>query len=205
MTDQIPRRTADADRDPLEKADLAVVEEVARRRRHPLVRFAGMLSEIADQPQLAAVCCLTLAAGLLRGDRRLAETGLRMVSAHALATLAKSWIKNRVHRTRPHVALDEGRYEMRLGDGKNGNEKSFPSGHTAGAFAVARVAADRYPGIATPAYGLAAAISLVQVPRGKHYPTDLAAGLMIGLAAGSLVRVGFSALRRAEVASWEAR
>lgn len=175
----------------VEKADVAVAAKAAGNRDRPLVRFAGTLSEIADQPQLAAVCGLTILAGLLRRDARLAGTGMRMLAAHGLAAFAKGWIKDRVNRTRPQVLVEEDRYEMRPGTSKDGRDRSFPSGHTAGAVAVAASLIRDYPLASVPAFGLAAAIAAIQVPRGNHYPGDLAAGLAIGLAAAGTVDLGF--------------
>jgi undecaprenyl-diphosphatase len=176
----------------LHEADIDAATKAAKHRRHPLVQIAGTLSEIADQPQLAAVCGLTLAAGLARGDRRLARTGIRMLLAHALATAGKTWVKDSVVRTRPFVLLDEGRYEVRRGKGKGSEEASFPSGHTAGAVAVACAVVREYPVLGVPAFGAAAAIAAIQVPRAKHYPADLAAGLLVGLAAGAVANLGVS-------------
>ncbi len=183
----------------LEAAELAVVDAVAGGRRHPLMRLVGAVSEIADQPPLFALCGLTTAAGFIRGDRRLLGAGVAMLVAHSLATWVKGLVKDAVNRTRPHKALDEGRYEMRPGTSRDGNERSFPSGHTAGAVAVAVALAGSYPRAAVPAYGLAAAVAAVQVPRGKHYPTDLVAGLLIGVAAGMAGRGVLQLLRSAPV------
>jgi membrane-associated phospholipid phosphatase len=44
-----------------------------------------------------------------------------------------------------------------------------------------------YPQARTVAYGAAAAIALVQIPRGAHYPTDVAAGALVGVAAEAAV------------------
>jgi membrane-associated phospholipid phosphatase len=49
--------------------------------------------------------------------------------------------------------------------------------------AVARV----YPEVRGPAYMAAAFVGVVQVPRGAHYPLDVAAGTLVGLAAEALV------------------
>ena len=187
---------SDEDVSDLEAAELAVVDKAARQRRHPVMRWAGALSEIADQPPLFAICGATLLAGLWRRDPRLARTGFQMLLAETLATLAKGAIKDAVNRTRPNVALEEGRYEMRPGKSRDGRDRSFPSGHTAGAVSVAMVVAGNYPAAAVPAYGLATAASLVQVPRGKHYPSDLLAGLLIGVAAGAAARCASRLLRR---------
>lgn len=183
---------AGADTNTVEDADLAVAEAAADGRHHPLVRFAGMLSEVADQPQLATVCSAILIAGLVRRDARMARTGLRMLAAFGLATWGKGLVKHSVKRTRPFVLLDEGRYEMRSGGAKESKEGSFPSGHTAGAVAVAGAGAREYPSLKHAAYGTAAAIALIQVPRGKHYSSDLAAGLAIGLAASFAANLGIS-------------
>ncbi|WP_182084031.1 phosphatase PAP2 family protein [Aureimonas sp. ME7] len=179
----------------LEAIDRSIGEEMAEARHHPAVRFLGWLSEIADQPQLASVCGLTVLLGLVRRDERLAATGLQMLGAHALATFAKSCLKRAINRTRPKVAVEEGRYEMELGTSRNGDDQSFPSGHTAGAVAVAGVVALRHPAAALPACALALGVSAIQVPRGKHYPGDLAAGVAIGVLASGLVLAVSKAIR----------
>lgn len=191
------RKTQDDPPSDIETVDLAVTEKVSRRRHHPVMRFLGTLSEAADQPQLATLCVLTIVTGLARGKRRMAVTGAQMLAAHALATGIKSAIKHRVDRTRPHVAFETGRYEMCEGEKRDGDACSFPSGHTAGAVAVAGVVAVRYPNLAVPASGLAAAASILQVPRAKHYPTDLAAGALIGVVSAGLALGALSVLRRA--------
>jgi membrane-associated phospholipid phosphatase len=43
--------------------------------------------------------------------------------------------------------------------------------------------ARRYPSAAVPAYIAAAGIAAAQVPRCAHYPSDIAAGVLVGLAA----------------------
>ncbi|WP_161992789.1 phosphatase PAP2 family protein [Aureimonas leprariae] len=177
---------SNAEPDDLEDLDRQVAERAARRRHHPVIRALGWISEIADQPQLAAVCGVTALVGIVRGDRRLAGTSVLMLAGHGLATFAKSILKRRINRTRPHVAVEEGRYEMGPGRSQNSDDQSFPSGHTASAVAVAGIVSVRYPAAALPASALAVAVSAIQVPRGKHYPGDLAAGLAIGIVSAGL-------------------
>ena len=170
------------ERHPVEKADIRVTEAVADARHQPLVRAAGWVSELADQPPLRAITAATVTAGLLRRDPRLVRAGVRMLAAHTLATWAKSAIKARVDRTRPDHAL-ETRYRMEKGSAREHELSSFPSGHTAGALSVTQALARDYP--ATRATGLAAsaAVALVQIPRCKHFVSDVAAGAAIGWAA----------------------
>ena len=192
-----PRAPAPDEISEVERFDLDVAVEVRHQHRNPFVRWAGKASEIADQPQLLAVCGCVVAAGLLGGRPALTRTGLRMLAAFGIATGMKSWLKARIRRTRPKAALDKGRYEMEAAESHDGDEGSFPSGHTAGAVAVAGAVASEHPRLALPAFGLAAAIAAIQVPRGKHYPSDLAAGFAVGLAATALAAALFAGLDRA--------
>ena len=190
MTDcEVPQEIPDAppDANPVEKADVAVAKAMAPASRTPLVHALGTLSEIGDQPPMRILCAGVIAAGLLRGDVRLAGAGIRMLAAHSIATWAKTWVKNRVDRTRPAVLVEEGRYDMAPGTSGKHDESSFPSGHTAGAVAAAGALARVYPALRVPAYGTAALVALMQIPRCKHYPSDVGAGAALGLASAALV------------------
>jgi membrane-associated phospholipid phosphatase len=137
-----------------------------------------------------------LAFGVFAGNRRATEAGARMVGSLVLATLIKTGLKRLVARTRPNVLLEEGRYEVEPFGPDEGPWHSFPSGHTAGSVAVSRAAGRVYPEVRTAAYTAAAAIALVQIPRGAHYPTDVAAGAIVGLAAEAVVdRIAHHLLR----------
>src|ERR1044072_417286 len=125
---------------------------------------------------MLAISGAVLGAGLLRRDRRMGRTGVRMIAAHLLATAAKNFVKRRVDRTRPNVLVQEGRYEMTPGDKRAKADTSFPSGHSAGAVAVARPFPRDYPEYAVAANLAAATIALAQIPRCAHYPTDVGAG-----------------------------
>lgn len=181
-----------------EKADLKAAEAAARWQRHPVVRVAGWASELADQPPLLTLCAATVAAGLVRRDRHLAATGARMLAAAGLAIVIKDRAKHATDRTRPHVVVVEGEdYEMREGRGTGDGELgSFPSGHTAGALAVARAVARGYPEWQAAAHGAAALVAAVQIPRCAHYPTDIGAGALIGWLAEAAVTGAERLVRR---------
>ncbi|WP_210528866.1 phosphatase PAP2 family protein [Rubellimicrobium arenae] len=170
----------------VENADRAVAEDAARVRQHPVTHALGQLSEVADQPPMFALGALTLAAGLVAGERRVAEAGGRLLASVALATALKSTVKNIVTRTRPYVLAEEGRYESGLQGPVGKHYNSFPSGHTADAVAAARAVARVYPEAAIPAYGAAAAVAAIQIPRCTHYPSDVGAGALVGVAAEAI-------------------
>ncbi|MGH2621080.1 MAG: phosphatase PAP2 family protein, partial [Anaerolineales bacterium] len=64
---------------------------------------------------------------------------------------------------------------------------SFPSGHAAASFAVAAVLARRFPRARWLLYGAASVVALSRVARGSHFPTDVVAGVGLGLVAGYVV------------------
>jgi undecaprenyl-diphosphatase len=68
---------------------------------------------------------------------------------------------------------------------------SFPSGHTATAFAAAAVVGAIYPRLRWPLYTLATLIGVSRIYLGVHFALDVAAGAILGLSIGlGLVWVG---------------
>lgn len=179
----------------VEKADIAVAEAAGKVRDAPILKVLGKASEIADQPPLAAISLATVAAGLVLRRPAIALTGLRMLAAHAAATGMKAMVKRSVDRTRPDMLVDEGQYEAGAGTRNEPRYNSFPSGHTAGAVAVAEAIARTFPRGAWPARAWAVGIAALQVPRCAHYPSDVGAGAAIGVAGDRVVRLAERALR----------
>ncbi len=173
---------------PLMRYDRAVADAAANFRNTPAMKILGPASDIADQWQLFTICVATIGAGGLRRDRKLVATGVHMTLAMLAATALKNLVKGRIDRTRPIVVVQGGQYIFQHGDHDVTELNSFPSGHTAGAVAVAWAIACQYPSTKLIALGTAAAIAGIQIPRAKHYPIDLAAGALVGLVAGAAAR-----------------
>ena len=172
----------------LVQADETAAEAVLPYEKSLPVRLLEHVADLGDQPPMRILCGSVIAVGLIGGDRRLAGAGLRMLAAHTLATLVKDAVKRRVDRTRPRSAAQPGKdARLRPGDSEAKEETSFPSGHSAGAAAVARAFARSYPEHAAPACAAAGLLALAQIPRCAHYPTDVGAGIAIGLAAEKAV------------------
>lgn len=170
----------------IEKADIAVAERLAPHRHDPAVRAAAKASEVADQLPLIALSGAVLVAGILVGRPTVARTGRDMMASALAAALLKTIVKKSVSRTRPHLLLDKGLYEVGPEGPDEGPWHSFPSGHTAGAVAAARAVARNYPPYSLLAYAAAAGVGAAQIPRAAHYPSDVAAGTLVGLAADAL-------------------
>jgi membrane-associated phospholipid phosphatase len=175
------------------KADARIVRAVAPQPGGVAEKIAGTLGKMGDQPELRTLSAIAIAGGLLSANRRLLRAGIRMLLAHELATLGKNMVKDEFDRTRPHSARSDGQRKVKPGHRSAKSETSFPSGHSAGSMAVARALGREYPGQQVPALAAAAVVGGLQVPRLNHYPTDVMAGMLVGVvseAAANLVFAG---------------
>jgi membrane-associated phospholipid phosphatase len=117
---------------------------------------AGNVLEVALP---AAALCVSACKKDLKGMLQLAE-------AFAVTEIVTQGLKYTVRETRP-----------------NGGAHSFPSGHTSAAFCGAAYLDIRYGDTwGVPAYALAALTGWSRIESENHYPWDVAAGAVIGVA-----------------------
>ena len=190
--------------DALMDVDAAAREAVLPYRESAAVDALAWYSELGDQPQMRMLCGGLFAAGFLRGDGRMMRAGARMLAAHTLATMAKNFVKRRIDRTRPRNAEGEHGHKIKPGRNTSKEETSFPSGHSAGAIAVAQAFSREFPEYGVPAFAGAGLIALAQIPRCAHYPTDVGAGLAIGSAAEVAVDAAFRSVFKFDTSPPEA-
>lgn len=172
--------------DAVADADAAVTDVAAPYRQTRAMRGVGLISDIGDQPPMRTLCAAVIAAGLAGGYGRLTRAGVRMLAAHTLATWGKDFIKERVDRTRPRSRGTGEGHKPRPGNSRAKEERSFPSGHSAGAAAVAMAYAREFPEHRAAALAAAGVVALAQVPRCAHYPTDIGVGVAIGVGAEAM-------------------
>jgi undecaprenyl-diphosphatase len=150
---------------------------LAVRRFHSPVRtaVARTLTRAGDGRSWAALglCCLATRTSL--GT----HLGLRIATATLGATAITQLLKRGLSRARPDVSIAG--FEPLA---ENPDRFSFPSGHTAAAFAVAAALAGEPATLGPLALLLAVGIGLSRVYLGAHYPLDVGAGALLGVLAG---------------------
>lgn len=167
--------------DELRQLDAAVYEAIAATSTPSLDVPLRRLSDTANYSVLWLGVSAVLAATRGVRGRRAAVTGL--ISVGVTSLLVNQGVKRLADRPRPdrdgsvaetrHVQMPE--------------STSFPSGHSASAFAFATAVARELPIHGAVLRFLAAAVAYSRVHTGVHYPGDAIIGSLIGAGVGSFV------------------
>ena len=187
LADPARRRVADTLRQ-IGAVDQAVYEAVATVPAPALDVAMRRLSTAADHSRvwLAIAACIALTGP---AGRRSATRGLLAVGVtSAIVNLGAKSLSRR-HRPDRVTAAVPGTRHVAMP-----SSTSFPSGHSACAFAFATAFSRDSPWLAIVMQFLAGAVAYSRVHTGVHYPGDTVAGALVGAAAGQATS---SALDRA--------
>jgi undecaprenyl-diphosphatase len=158
----------------LQRLDRRLMQQALQVRSPALDGALVRLTRAASYSRL----WLVIAAGLAAAGRRRAAG--RGVTAIAIAaTVANGPAKLLVRRRRPSRQSSSALIGMP-------RSTSFPSGHSAAAFAFATGASSELPVLAPVLVPLASAVAYSRVHTGVHYPSDIAGGIAIGIGSGAL-------------------
>ena len=165
----------------LQALDAAIYAAVAATETPTLDAGLRRLSAMADHSKIS----LTIAGLLALRSGRTRRAALLGCAAVAVASATANLVgKQLVHRPRPDrdaALVNAGRQvPMPL-------SASFPSGHTASAVAFAGAVGAVLPTAGVPLGLLACLVGYSRVHTGVHYPGDVAAGAVLGLASAGLV------------------
>ncbi len=175
------------------RLDVAVYCTIASTPTSSLDRALSLLSEAANYSRLSLASAAVLALTGPRG-RRAATAGLASVAVTSAAM--NLGVKPIVHRRRPDRAASEVPLLRRV---PMPSSTSFPSGHSAAAFAFATGVGQVLPAVGFPLRALAALVAYSRVHTGVHYPGDVLAGALLG---GAFAQVTGRALERGAVGRW---
>ena len=119
----------------------------------------------------------TYGVGKAVGNQKAALVGRDIVRAQIVSQVFVQALKHTVRRERP--------------DGSN--DKSFPSGHSASAFATATVLQRHYGWkVGVPAYALGGYIAMARMAWNRHHATDVVMGAGFGIAAARTVTMSLA-------------
>ncbi len=144
-------------------------------RYQTLVKALVVVSKLGD----GLFWYVLIVALALFGGTNGRDVAAQMTLAGLLNLPLYFWLKHTIGRPRPFVACPDIRACVRALD-----KFSFPSGHTLHAVGFSVVFCWHYPSIGAALIPVVFLISLSRVALGMHYPSDVAAGALIGALVG---------------------
>lgn len=118
----------------------------------------------------------TAAAGLIRHDKTMLRNACVTMASTVFNVAVSTALKYSVNRARPFITYPD------IIKKTDAHSPSFPSGHTSNAFATATSLSLAYPKlyIIFPSFAYAGTVAYSRMHLGVHYPSDVAAGAVIG-------------------------
>lgn len=115
-------------------------------------------------------------AGLMRDNDEMVRNAFVMAAASIINAGVTGALKYSINRDRPFVTYPDIIKKAKAGS------PSFPSGHTSSAFATATSLSLSYPEwyVIVPSFAYAGTVAYSRMHLGVHYPSDVAAGAVIG-------------------------
>jgi membrane-associated phospholipid phosphatase len=157
--------------------DRRLMARSLRGRSPALDRSLVAITRAANYSRLWLLVAGALAVFGGRQGRRAAGRGV--IAIAIAAAVANGPAKLLVRRRRPFSSSRPALIRMP-------RSTSFPSGHSAAAFAFVTGACAELPGLVPVLVPLAGAVAYSRVHTGVHYPSDVAAGVGIGIGSGVL-------------------
>lgn len=159
----------------LQQWDDQILIDLAESRTPEKTGFFLFISNHNDWVNIGVPVGL-LAGGIIGNDKQMRQNALYVASSSAVNALATMLIKKIVKRPRPFLA------NVKIRAVYQPSHYSFPSGHTSTAFTTATALSQAYPKwyVVVPSYLWAGSVGFSRLYLGVHYPTDVAAGAVLG-------------------------
>ncbi len=163
--------------DHVRNLDRRLMRRPLRGRSRALDRSLVAITRSANYSRMWLLLAGALAVSGGKQGRKAAGRGV--IAIAIAAAVANGPAKLLVRRRRPLSSSPPALIRMP-------RSTSFPSGHSAAAFAFVTGACTELPALAPVLVPLASAVAYSRVHTGVHYPSDVAAGVGIGIGSGVL-------------------
>ncbi|MBA2292907.1 MAG: phosphatase PAP2 family protein [Gemmatimonadales bacterium] len=165
--------------------DPALARAAAHDQSDALIRFSDNVDRAGEVSVIAPVVLGTAAVGLLTHRPEVLRLSVRTATAIGVVSVVVQGIKLTVGRSRPFQDPDFDGTDLHP---FSGGSTSFPSGHTAAAFALATTLGDAIGSTVVQGglYVVAAGTGWARIAQQKHWASDVVAGAAIGILAGKL-------------------
>ncbi len=159
-----------------QKLDLSLLSHIRNNRDKSL---DGMMCGFSQSmyPVSVGVPLAQLVVGYATGNQTTIQNGWTSTAALGITLVATYSLKYGVDRQRPYA-----KHPDLIVPNSYGSDPSFPSGHTSTSFVTATSLSLQYPKwyVIVPSYLWAGTVSYSRMHLGKHYPSDVLAGALIG-------------------------
>ena len=169
--------------------DAAVYGAIAATPTPDLDRDFGRLSRAADHSKLWMATAAAMALAGPRG-KEAAVDGLTAVAV--TSAVVNLGMKSFARRRRPDRLMHNVPLARQV---RMPVSTSFPSGHSASAFAFATAASDPLPAVSGPLQLAAGLVAYSRVHTGVHYPLDAIVGSLVGAAIAPVTTAALNRLR----------
>ncbi|WP_428330871.1 phosphatase PAP2 family protein [Mucilaginibacter sp.] len=160
---------------PIQQFDDRIMIDIQNTRTPEKTGFLLFMSNTYRYGDIGIPAAM-LVGGIAYHNEALRQNSLFVASSTAISYGLMTLIKHVVKRRRPFIQ------NINIVPVYRAGSTSFPSGHAASTFATATALSMAYPKwyIITPAFLWAGTVSYSRMYLGVHYPTDVAAGIVLG-------------------------